>query len=114
MPDVAEIDEECHGGLNIHIPILFDDGTEWMLRLSGYDRDHPPFGLLEYKRRSEVATMLALGSVTDLVARVHSWGVGKMSKTQGKQCLQFVLVRRWYRRSSMSIYLVRQESRKAM
>ena len=84
MPDITEIDEECHGGLNIHIPILFDDGVEWMLRLNGYDRDHPPFGVLEYKRRSEVATMVALQSVTGLTPRVHGWGVGKLSKTKGQ------------------------------
>jgi hypothetical protein len=86
MPDITEIDEECHGGLNIHLPISFDDGVEWMLRLSAYDRDPPPMGLLEYKRRSEVATMMALREVTDLVARVYSWGVAKLSKTQG-ECL---------------------------
>lgn len=84
MPDITEIDEECHGGLNIHIPISFDDGVEWMLRLNGYDRDHPPFGVLEYKRRSEVATMMALQSVTGLTPRVHGWGVGKLSKTKGQ------------------------------
>jgi hypothetical protein len=84
MPDITEIDEECHGGLNIHIPILFDDGVEWMLRLNGYDRDHPPFEVLEYKRRSEVATMMALQSVTDLVPKVYGWGVGKLSKTNGE------------------------------
>ena len=84
MPDITEIDEECHGGLNIHIPILFDDGVEWMLRLNGYDRDHPPFGVLEYKRRSEEATMVALQSVTGLTPRVHDRGVGKLSKTKGQ------------------------------
>lgn len=83
MPDIAEIDEECHGGQNIHIPILFDDGVEWILRLNGYDRAHPPFGVLEYKRRSGVATMMALQTVTNLVPRVYSWGIGKLSKTKG-------------------------------
>jgi hypothetical protein len=84
MPDFTEIPEECHGGLNIHIPLLFDDGVKWMLRLNGYNRDHTPFEVLKYVRESEVATMTALQSVTNLVARVHDWGMGTLSKTNGE------------------------------
>lgn len=80
MKDIPEV---CHGGLNIHITLMFEDGVEWMLRLSGYDRAHHPFPVLEVRRESEVATMMALQEVTDLVAKVHGWGVGKISKTQG-------------------------------
>ena len=84
MPDFTEIPEECHGGLNIHIPLLFDDGVKWMLRLNGYDRDHAPFEVSKYVRESEVATMTALQSVTNLVAQVHDWGMGTMSKSNGE------------------------------
>jgi hypothetical protein len=84
VPDPSEIPEECHGGLNIHIPLLFDDGVKWMLRLNGYDRDHGPFEVSKYVRESEVATMTALQSVTKLVARVHDWGVGTLSKSKGE------------------------------
>jgi len=84
MPDMTDIDEECHGGLNIHIPIVFDDGVEWMLRLSEYRPFNPPFELLKMMRESEVATMKALQNVTDYVAKVHDWGVRKLSKTKGK------------------------------
>jgi hypothetical protein len=72
------------GGLNIHITLVFEDGVEWMLRLSGYDRAHFPFPVMEMRRQSEVATMMALHTVTDLVAKVHGWGVGKLSKTKGE------------------------------
>lgn len=85
MPDPSEIPEECHGGLNIHIPLLFDDGVKWMLRLNGYNRDHAPFEVSKYVRESEVATMTALQSVTNLVAQVHDWGMGTLSKSNGEQ-----------------------------
>jgi hypothetical protein len=85
LPDPSEIPEECHGGLNIHIPLLFDDGVKWMLRLNGYNRDHAPFEVSKYVRESEVATMTALQSVTKLVAQVHDWGMGTLSKSNGEQ-----------------------------
>lgn len=84
MPDATDIDDDCHGGLNIHIAIVFDDDVQWMLRLNGYKADHAPFKVLEDVRRSEVATMVTLQSVTPLVARIHGWGMGKLSKTGGK------------------------------
>lgn len=84
MPDATEIDDDCHGGLNIHMPITFDDGVQWMIRLNGYRPDPPPYKALEDIRKSEVATMLALRSVTPLVAKVHTWGVGRLSKTKGQ------------------------------
>lgn len=86
LPDPSEIPEECHGGLNIHIPVLFDDGVKWMLRMNGYNRAHGPFEVSRYVRESEVATMKALQSVTKLVPRVHDWGIGTLSKNNGEHC----------------------------
>ena len=114
MPDITDIPEECHGGLNIHIPILFDDGAEWMLRLSGYMRDHPPFEVLECVKHSEVATMVALQSVSGLIPRVHGWGSGKLSKSGGEsRCLGCSQVTRLMSSQTGDVYTSSQISNQA-
>lgn len=48
-----------HGGCNVHIPIQFDDGHEWMIRIR-YNHMGRPYEAMRMNIISELATMRAL------------------------------------------------------
>jgi hypothetical protein len=77
-----EVDEGM--GVNIHVPITFDDGEEWLLRIPSYsDKPFPP-DMTAQTRESEVCTYQALYAAGVAVPKVYSWGSGTLSKKKGE------------------------------
>jgi hypothetical protein len=72
------------GGPNLHIPIIFEDGCEWLLRLPVFRSPPKPANMCALIRTSEVLTYQALHSAGVLVPEVYSWGMGSLSENRCK------------------------------
>jgi hypothetical protein len=77
-------DRRDDGGVNIHLPIKFEGGKEWLLRISSYGDRPEPADMVELIRTSEVLTYKALRAGGVLVPEVYSWGFGTVSKSAGE------------------------------
>jgi len=71
-------------GINIHVPITFDDGEEWLLRIPSYGDKPFPKNVTAQTRESEVCTYKILHAAGVLVPEVYSWGMGTLSKKKGE------------------------------
>jgi hypothetical protein len=78
-------DRRDDGGPNIHIPIKFEGGKEWLLRIPSYGYKPEPADMVALVRTSEVLTYKALRAGGVLVPEVYSWGFGTVSKSAGEQ-----------------------------
>jgi len=73
-------------GTNIHVPIKFDSGEEWLLRIPSFSDDPPePATSISEVHISEVLTYKALRAAGVAVPEVYGWGMGTMSKTASEQ-----------------------------
>ena len=70
-------------GINIHVPITFDDGEEWLLRIPSYGDKPFPENVTAQTRESEVCTYKVLHAAGVAVPEVYSWGMGTFSKKKG-------------------------------
>jgi hypothetical protein len=77
-------DRRDDGGVNIHLPIKFEGGKEWLLRIPSYGDKPEPADMVEQIRTSEVLTYKALRAGGVLVPEVYSWGFGTVSKSAGE------------------------------
>ena len=77
-------DRRDDGGVNIHIPIKFEGGKEWLLRIPSLSEVPEPADMVAQVRTSEVLTYKALREGGVLVPEVYSWGFGTVSKTAGE------------------------------
>ncbi|KAK4698286.1 hypothetical protein P7C70_g7994, partial [Phenoliferia sp. Uapishka_3] len=64
------------GGLNLHLPISFSDGVQWLARLPQSSPTSPPQVILDKSLLSETATYSLLQSVGVKVPRIHALEVG--------------------------------------
>jgi hypothetical protein len=77
-------DRRDDGGINIHLPIKFEGGKKWLLRIPSYGDKPEPADMVELIRTSEVLTYKALRAAGVLVPEVYSWGFGTVSKSAGE------------------------------
>lgn len=77
---------EKTGLSNQHITVRFDDGEEWLLRFPQFSRAPTPRPIIEQVLGSEVTTYQVLYEHGYPVAKVHGWGIGDLSKTNGEPC----------------------------
>jgi hypothetical protein len=59
------------GGMNLHLPITFTDGVEWLVRILRINATSPPPELQIYILKSEIATLRFLETVNIPTPRVH-------------------------------------------
>nr|XP_018265027.1 uncharacterized protein I303_03209 [Kwoniella dejecticola CBS 10117]OBR87185.1 hypothetical protein I303_03209 [Kwoniella dejecticola CBS 10117] len=50
------------GGINVHFPMVFDDGIKWLIRIRQADNGIPPLAILDTTARSEVCTLQVVKS----------------------------------------------------
>lgn len=87
-------DRRDDGGINIHLPIKFEGGKEWLLRIPSFSDKPEPADMVELIRTSEVLTYKALREAGVLVPEVYSWGFGTISKSAGEQqCCRWLTIR---------------------
>lgn len=86
MPDdLYSLPEELCGGHNIHLVVTFDDGIEWLVRLSGYPMGPVPSAAAKRVLESEAITYEVLGALEGFpIAKLHDWGTGRFSLTNSK------------------------------
>jgi hypothetical protein len=82
IPKTLEESIELSGGFNFHVPVIFEDGVEWLVRISKYGKGDGPVDLLRATLESEALTYKMLGDHGIPVPAVHDWGVGDFSKTK--------------------------------
>lgn len=78
----TECDEEM--GINIHMPIDWDDGQEWLLRMPSLSDIPKPADMLAQVRLSEVCTYRFLHAAGVPVPEVYGWGTGSLSNKRGE------------------------------
>jgi len=71
-------------GENIHVPVKFETGEEWLLRIPTFAVKPEPATIAAKINTSEVLTYKALRAAGVSVPEVHGWGLGIVSKTAGK------------------------------
>lgn len=76
-------DRRDDGGINIHVPIRFEGGEEWLLRIPSFGDKPEPADMVALVHSSEVLTYKALRAAGVAVPEVYSWGLGKLSKSAG-------------------------------
>jgi hypothetical protein len=59
------------GGMNVHVPIDFEDGTKWLARVRQKRFDSPPPAISRIIMESEICTMQALKRAGVAVPAVH-------------------------------------------
>jgi hypothetical protein len=77
-------DRRDAGGINIHVPIRFEDGEKWILRIPSFGDRPQPADVVALVRTSEVLTYKSLRAAGVAVPEVYSWGFGDVSKSAGK------------------------------
>jgi len=70
------------GSFNLHLEVKFEDGVEWLVRISMYGKGDGPVDLLRNNLESEALTYKLLHDHGIPVPAVHDWGVGEFSKTK--------------------------------
>lgn len=89
LGDVSDRTDD--GGINIHIPITFEGGKQWLLRILSFSDRPEPADMVERVRNSEVLTYKALRVAGVLVPAVYSCGFGTVSKCAGTQYCDYRL-----------------------
>jgi hypothetical protein len=84
VPRTKEELMDLMGGLNMHVVVTFEDGVEWLVRISKYGKGNGPVELLKNNLESEALTYKLLYDHGIPVPAVHDWGVGEFSKTKSK------------------------------
>jgi hypothetical protein len=82
-----DLDISLCGGFNVHVPINFDDGVQWLARISRYLKGDGPVDMLSQTTESEVSTYRKLKSHDFPVAQVMDWGTGLFSKSSSQSLL---------------------------
>ena len=82
LSDVSDRTDD--GGINIHVPVRFEGGEEWLLRIPSFGDKPEPADMVYRIRTSEVLTYKALRAAGVAVPEVYSWGFGTVSKSAGK------------------------------
>lgn len=85
LGDVSDRDDD-DGGINIHVPLRFEGGEEWLLRLPSFGDKPEPADMVFQIRTSEVLTYKVLRDVGVAVPEVYGWGFGTVSRTSGEHC----------------------------
>jgi hypothetical protein len=67
----ASTDMLLRGGMNVHIPITFDDGVSWFARVRQKNSQSPPKSMVRTVLSSEAATIMALKDAGALVPDVY-------------------------------------------
>lgn len=84
IPTTFEESIELLGGYNMHVLLIFEDGVEWLVRISKYGKGDGPVDLLKNNLESEALTYKLLYDHGIPVPVVHDWGIGVFSKTQSE------------------------------
>ena len=71
-------------GENIHVPVKFETGEEWLLRIPTFAVKPEPATIAAKINTSEVLTYKALRAAGVAVPELHGWGLGIVSKTSGE------------------------------
>lgn len=82
MGDVSDRTDD--GGINLHVPIKFESGEEWLLRIPSFSDKPEPAPITAQVHLSEVLTYKALKAAGVAVPEVYGWGMGTVSKTAGQ------------------------------
>jgi hypothetical protein len=82
------------GGINIHIPLKFEGGDEWLLRIPSYGLRPAPVDMVFQVRTSEVLTYKALRAAGVAIPDVYGWGFGTISRSAGKDSVSVQADRR--------------------
>ena len=101
MPRTFEETLDLSGGFNMHVEVAFEDGVQWLVRISKYGKGDGPVDLWRNNLESEALTYKLLYDHVIPVPVVHDWGMGEFSKTQSSSTYWiFALMDR----SSLSTY----------
>jgi hypothetical protein len=65
------------GGMNIHLPITFEDGVKWLARIRRTNVTSPPPQLQTYTLKSETATLRFLETLNIPTSRVWDYSVAR-------------------------------------
>ena len=85
----------------MHVEVAFEDGVQWLVRISKYGKGDGPVDLWRNNLESEALTYKLLYDHGIPVPVVHDWGMGEFSKTQSSSIYWiFALMDR----SSLSTY----------
>jgi hypothetical protein len=84
VPQNPDDTEELAGSFNFHVEIVFEDGVQWLARISRSQRGDGPIDLLKDTTESEVLTYRLLHSHGIPVPAVYDWGAGDFSKTKSE------------------------------
>lgn len=76
-----DLDTSLCGGFNVHVCLEFDDGVQWLARISRHMKGDGPVDMLSQTTESEVSTYRKLKSHGFPVAQVIDWGTGVFSKS---------------------------------
>ncbi len=82
LPETAS--ELAAGGMNVHVPITFDDGVKWLARIRKPHFHGPPSDMMKVVVESEVETMRVLSEISKLVPNAflpHTEKISKSTKT---------------------------------
>jgi len=88
IPRTVEESMDLMGSFNMHVVVTFEDGVEWLVRISKYGKGDGPVDLLRNDLESEALTYKLLYDHGIPVPAVHDWGVGEFSKTKSKSSYQ--------------------------
>jgi hypothetical protein len=72
------------GSVNLHLQVNFEDGVQWLIRISMYGTHDGPVDLLRNNLESEALTYKLLYKHGIPVPVVHHWGTGEFSKTNSE------------------------------
>jgi len=80
----GDISDRTDMGQNIHVPINFETGEEWLLRIPSFSQRPEPATMLARVHMSEILTYKALRAAGVAVPEVYGWGLGTVSKSAGE------------------------------
>nr|XP_031859383.1 uncharacterized protein CI109_005224 [Kwoniella shandongensis]KAA5526455.1 hypothetical protein CI109_005224 [Kwoniella shandongensis] len=79
-----DIDDFLRGGINLHIPITFDDGVKWLARIPQQNFKAPPYHLGQMITESAIVTMDVLKGACALIPSAYVPLVLPKSPCEGK------------------------------
>ena len=82
VPQNPDDTEELAGSFNFHVEIVFEDGVQWLARISRSQKGDGPIDLLRDTTESEALTYRLLHNHSIAVPVVYDWGAGDFSKTK--------------------------------
>jgi len=85
----GDVSDRTDMGENIHLPVKFETGEEWLLRIPTFAIKPEPAAITAKINTSEVLTYKALRAAGVAVPEVHGWGCGVVSKTEGEYWFLF-------------------------